>query len=105
MPNTYDPKKLMELSKNKLDTKQLAYILEVLTKESNKHKNYLEKLVETKLSDIPFLYRQAFQEYANKCDKEQQEQEELLNLFGQLYNDSQTQATALQALKEVNNAK
>jgi len=105
MANTYDPNKLITLSKNKLDTKQLAYILEVLTKESNKHKDYLDRLVETQLSNIPFLYRQAFQEYANKCDKEQQEQEELLNLFGQLYNDSQTQQTALQALKEVNDAK
>tara|TARA_B100001094_G_scaffold313974_1_gene352346 strand:+ start:2239 stop:2550 length:312 start_codon:yes stop_codon:yes gene_type:complete len=100
MTTTYDSKKLMTLSRNNLETKQLGYILEVLTKESNKHKDYLERLIETQLSNIPFLYRQAFQEYVNKCDKEQQDQEKLLNLFGQLFNDSQTQQTALQALKE-----
>ena len=34
-------------------------------------------------------YRQAFQEYVDKCNKEVYEQEELLNKFGKLFNQSQ----------------
>jgi len=90
MPKAYDHQKLVNLSAQQLDSKQLAYILEVLTNESNKHKQFFDDLIETKLTNIPFLYRQAFQEYVDKCNKEVYEQEELLNKFGKLFNQSQT---------------
>ena len=89
MPKTYDHQKLVNLSDQQLDSKQLAYILEVLTNEGNKHKQFFDDLIETKLTNIPFLYRQAFQEYVDKCNKEVYEQEELLNKFGKLFNQSQ----------------
>ena len=78
-----------ELSGQQLDSKQLAYILEVLTNESNKHKRFFDDLLETNMSNIPFLYRTAFQAYVDRCNKELSDQEDLLNKFGELFNQSQ----------------
>ena len=89
MPKAYDHQKLVNLSAQQLDSKQLAYILEVLTNESNKHKRFFDDLLETNMSNIPFLYRTSFQAYVDRCSKELNDQEDLLNKFGELFNQSQ----------------
>ena len=89
MPKAYDHQKLVNLSGQQLDSQQLAYILEVLTNESNKHKRFFDDLLETNMSNIPFLYRTAFQAYVDRCNKELRDQEDLLNKFGELFNQSQ----------------
>ena len=48
MPKAYYHQKLVNLSGQQLDSKQLAYILEVLTNESNKHKQFFDDLIDTK---------------------------------------------------------
>lgn len=89
----------------KLTLKEVNHILDILQKDRQEHSKYYDSLLETQTNTIPLLFRQAFQEFVNKCDIELSNQEDLNNHFGDVFNQLQTEKTAMQALKEVNDAK
>lgn len=89
----------------KLTLKEVNHILDILQKDRQEHNKYYDFLLETKTNTIPLLFRQAFQEFIDKCGIELSNQENLINHFGDVFNQLQTEKTAMQALKEVNNAK
>ena len=89
----------------KLTLKEVNHILDILQKDRQEHNKYFDLLLETKTETIPLLFRQAFQEFIDKSGIELSNQENLINHFGDLFNELQTEKTAMQALKEVNNAK
>ena len=89
----------------KLTLKEVNHILDILQKDRQEHNKYFDFLLETKTGTVPLLFRQAFQEFVDKCGIELSNQENLINHFGDLFNQLQTEKTALQALKEVNDAK
>ena len=89
----------------KLTLKEVNHILDILQKDRQEHNKYYDFLLETKTNTIPLLFRQAFQEFIDKCGIELSNQENLVNHFGDVFNQLQTEKTALQALKEVNDAK
>lgn len=89
----------------KLTLKEVNYTLDILQKDRQEHNKYYDFLLETKTNTIPSLFRQAFQEFIDKCGIELSNQENLINHFGDVFNQLQTEKTAMQALKEVNNAK
>tara|TARA_R100000781_G_scaffold6910_2_gene6853 strand:+ start:615 stop:893 length:279 start_codon:yes stop_codon:yes gene_type:complete len=88
----------------KLTLKEVNHILDILQKDRQEHNKYYDFLLETKTNTIPLLFRQAFQEFTDKCGIELSNQENLINHFGDVFNQLQTEKTAMQALKEVNNA-
>jgi len=89
----------------KLTLKEVNHILDILQKDRQEHNKYYDFLLETKTNTIPLLFRQAFQEFIDKCGIELSNQENLINHFGDVFNQLQTEKTAMQALKEVNHAK
>tara|TARA_Y100001973_G_scaffold60280_1_gene88654 strand:- start:268 stop:549 length:282 start_codon:yes stop_codon:yes gene_type:complete len=91
------------MTSNKLTLKEVNHILDVLQKDQQEHKKYFEFIIETKTETIPLLFRQAFQEYVDKCGIELSNQENLLNHFGKLFNDLQTEKTASEVVNEVRN--
>jgi len=89
----------------KLTLKEVNHILDILQQDRQEHNKYYDFLLETKTNTIPLLFRQAFQEFVDKCGIELSNQENLINHFGDVFNQLQTEKTALQAIKEVNDAK
>jgi len=84
-----------------LTLKEVNHILDILQEDRQEHNKYFNSLLETKTNTVPLLFRQAFQELVDKCGIELSNQESLINHFGDVFNQLQTEKTALQALKEV----
>jgi predicted ATP-dependent protease len=74
---------------NKLTLEEVNHVLNILQKDRQEHSNYFDFIIETKTDTIPLLFRQAFQEYVDKCGKELENQKKLTNHFGDLFNQLQ----------------
>tara|TARA_B100000131_G_C17861077_1_gene510077 strand:+ start:334 stop:600 length:267 start_codon:yes stop_codon:yes gene_type:complete len=81
--------KPMRTNNESLTLKEVNHVLDVLQKDSQEHNNYFDFIIETKTDTIPLLFRKAFQEYIDKCSQELENQKELTNYFGTLFNQLQ----------------
>jgi len=79
----------MRIDNEPLTLKEVNHVLDVLQKDRQEHSNYFDFIIETKTDTIPLLFRQSFQEYVDKCGKELENQKQLTNYFGTLFNQLQ----------------
>ena len=77
------------MTSNKLTLKEVDHLLNILQKDRQDHSNYFDHIIETNTETIPLLFRQAFQEYVDKCGQELENQKKLNNHFGDLFNQLQ----------------